>query len=518
MNVRTKVALTIFITGLFTAVGVVLAVLLAYQRFEHEAAYYRADAFLRRVVTQHTDLMRMWERFGEDFTGFLGNLVLYDPDTQLYLLAPDGTVLSSTIAKALPPGYKVRMGPVLEAAGDAPMPYVLGDDPERMDTAVVVAARPLRRQSIQPNGPVDGYLYLVCRPREFSEDRWTALRNTLSQPALLLMLAVVALATLLAAWVTAAVTRPLARLTHSVGAITRDALKGGPDGLPDPVSPALALEQHGQDEFGQLARGIRAMLDTLHQQWATLRRLDHFRREGVSNLSHDLRSPLTATTACLETLDNRWRDDPARSDDRQLLSVAMRNTHNAARLVQSLGDLARLDEPTFELHTEVMDARELIDDLSMRFAQRAQQLGIGLETPSGAGQPPALVALDIELIERALANLLDNALKFCPPGATVSLSASVESGEAGRRVAIRVRDTGPGIAAADLPHLFNRFYQSRSNVAPATGEGGKGLGLAIVKRIVELHGGTLEVRSESGAGTEVVMALPAAGAGTASAG
>lgn len=515
MNVRTKIALTIFTTGLLTAVGVVLAVLLAFQRFEHESAYYRADAFLRRVVSQHTDLLGMWERFGDDFTGFLGNLVLYDPATQLYLLAPDGTVLSSTVSKPLPPGYKVRMQPVLEAAGDAPMPYVLGDDPERMDTAVVVAARPLRRQSILPNATVAGYLYLVCRPREFTEGRWTALRNTLSQPALLLMLAVVAMATLLAAWVTAAVTRPLARLTLSVSTITRDVLKGGPAGPPDPLSPTLALpEKHGQDEFGQLARGIRAMLDTLHQQWATLRRLDHFRREGVSNLSHDLRSPLTATTACLETLDNRWRDDPSRTDDRQLLSVAMRNTHNAARLVQSLGDLARLDEPTFELHTQVLDVRELMDDLSMRFAQRAQQLGIRVEAASDPQQPPALASLDIELIERALANLLDNALKFCPPGATISLSASVEPGERGRVVAIRVRDTGPGIPSSDLPHLFDRFYQSRSNVAPATGEGGKGLGLAIVKRIVELHGGALDVHSVPGAGTEVVLTLPAADNGT----
>ena len=83
MKVRLKIALTIFLTGLFTALGVVAAIVLAYERFEHESAYYRADAFLKRVVLQHNDLLGMRSRFGEDFDDFLSNLVLYEPDTQL---------------------------------------------------------------------------------------------------------------------------------------------------------------------------------------------------------------------------------------------------------------------------------------------------------------------------------------------------------------------------------------------------------------------------------------------------
>jgi signal transduction histidine kinase len=479
VTVRAKIALTIFVTGLLTAIGVVAAVLLALQRFEHESAYYRADAFLKRVVTQHTDLLAMRERFGDDFTGFLRNLVLYEANTQLYLLAPDGTVLNTTGDAQLPPGFKVRMAPVMEAAGEEPMPYVMGDDPEHMDTSVVIAARPLRRQSIAPGGPPAGYLYLVCRPRVFTEGRWAALTSTLSQPALLMMLAVVAAATLLAAWVTAAVTRPLARLTASVDAVTRDGLEGLASGAPDGASPALALQDtsaggrfamhdaSARDEFGLLARGIGAMLQTLRTQWATLRRLDHFRREGVSNLSHDLRSPLTATTACLETLDNRWAGDAARDADRQLVEVALRNTRNAARLVQSLGDLARLDEPEFKLKAQVLDVSELLDDVAMRFAERARQQGVHLATPESPGRAaaPALASVDVELIERAVANLVDNALKFCAPGATVTLGAATHTTPEGKSVTLCVRDSGAGIAATDLPHLFDRFYQSRQSVA-----------------------------------------------------
>ena len=104
------------------------------------------------------------------------------------------------------------------------------------------------------------------------------------------------------------------------------------------------------------------------------------------------------------------------------------------------------------------------------------------------------------------ANLVDNALKFCGRGERITLAAR----HAGDTVQVSVADTGHGIAAADLPHLFDRFYQSRHSVAPATGEGGKGLGLAIVKRIAELHGGSVSVQSAQGHGTTVTLSLPAA--------
>ncbi|MBX3654705.1 MAG: HAMP domain-containing histidine kinase [Ramlibacter sp.] len=506
MTVRAKIAFTIFFTGLLTVIGVLVTVLMAFQRFEHESAYYRGDAFLKRVVTQNPDLLTMQRRFPEEFMVFFANLVLYEPDTQLYLLGADGTVLASTSEKRLPEGFKVRLAPVQEAAGSAPMPYVLGDDPQRMDTRAVIAAKALRRTVIRPDEPVAGYLYLVSQPRTLTEDRVAALRGSLAEPGLMLILAVVAVATLLAAWVTAAVTRPLARLTSAVSAVTREGIDGLASGATPADDAALAWpDTQARDEFGQLARGMGAMLATLRAQWGTLRRLDHFRREGVSNLSHDLRSPLTATAACLETLDNRWADDPDRASDRALIAVALRNTHNAARMVQSLGDLAQLDEPEFKLRGEVLDLTELLDGVAMRFAARAATLGVEL-LAAPPQEPAALAVVDVELLERAVANLVDNALKFCGSGGRITLQAITQDHE----VVVQVQDTGPGIPAADLPHLFDRFYQSRQSVAPATGEGGKGLGLAIVKRIAELHGGQVRVTSQIGQGTRVEIVLPAA--------
>lgn len=488
MTVRVKLALTIFITGVLTMLGCIAAVLFAFQRFEHETTYHRANAFLGRVVEAYDDLFELHQRRPQDFPGFLRSLVLFEPDTQLYLLDADGTVLATSGQAKLPPGFKVALEPVRQAVGPVPMPYVMGDDPERMDAGAVIAAKAVRRAVIRQESPVAGYLYLVAHKEKVPD--WMTLVSSIAKPALALIVAVVAGASLLAWWVIATVTRPLRRLSEAVAAVGREGLGGGAADLPalPGVSP--------RDEFGQLAAGFRAML-------AALRRHDHFRRQGVSNLSHDLRSPLTATTACLETLDTRWAGAPGREDDRQLVAVALRNTRNAARLVQSLGDLAQLDEPEFKLRPEVVDAAEVLDDIVLRFRPRADERGVVLEAaPDGA---PAHAALDIELVERAVANLVDNALKFCRRGDRVTLSAR----RTGDRVALVVADTGPGIPAEDLPHLFDRFYQARGSVAPATGEGGKGLGLAIVKRIAELHGGSVSVDSAPGAGTTVTLALPA---------
>ncbi|RQP24430.1 sensor histidine kinase [Piscinibacter terrae] len=502
MTVRLKLALTIFITGALTALGVIATVLVAFQRFEHETTYYRANAFLNRVVAMYDNMFEMHERHPDEFTGFLRNLVLFEPDTQLYLLDAQGTVLAFTGEARLPPGFKVDLRPVREAVGDKPMPYVMGDDPERMDADAVIAAKTIKRAVIRNDEPMAGYLYLVAHQRTSPEDRWQVLGSSLGKPAVAGILGVVGLSSLLAWWVIAMVTRPLRQLSDAVAAVSREGLGSG---AADPDAVALPSQRAGE-EFSQLAVGFRAMLRTLRQQWEALRRLDHFRREGVSNLSHDLRSPLTATAACLETLETRWAGQPDRAEDLGLVSMALRNTRNAARLVQSLGDLAQLDEPEFKIQAEVLDAGELLDDIALRFGERAAQRGVGIAAAAQAEGEPPFAALDIELFERAIANLVDNALKFCRPGDRIALSAKVEDD----RVSVCVEDTGPGIPPADVPHLFDRFYQSRQSVAPATGEGGKGLGLAIVKRIAELHGGDVFVQSELGRGTKVALSLPRA--------
>lgn len=499
MTVRARLALTIFLTGLLTAVGVMLTVGIAFMRFERERTYDRANAFLERVAASQVDILEQHRRDPAPFTGWLKSLLLFEPDCQLYLLAADGTVLASTGTKPLPAGFKVALTPVREAAAAARgerMPYVMGDDPERMNLDAVIASRELRRPTNRPGGEVAGYLYLVSQLPMEAENRQALWRSTLAAPALGVVLAVIVLATALAAWAVVTVTRPLRAISAEVGAAAR---AGFDAQAAAPASAPLARN----DEFGELHRGFHQLMARLRAQWDRLTELDRFRREGVSNFSHDLRSPLTAAAASLETLQQRWAGDAGRAQDQQLVEVALRNTRNAARLVRSLSDLALLDEPQFRLQPMVLDIGEVLDDIAMRFAGRAAELGIALSCEATGERAPH-AAVDVELFERAVANLIDNALKFTPRGGAVKLCSEVR----GEQVVVSIADDGAGISGEELPHLFDRLYRNRGSVAPASSDEGKGLGLAIVKRIVELHGGTVSIRSSAGRGTQVEIHLP----------
>jgi len=499
LTVRRRIALTIFASGLLTALAVIFTVMVAFQRFEHESLYDRGNAFLGRVVARHDDMMEQQARQPEDFSAWLKALLLFEPDTQLYLLDADGKVLASTNETPLAPGFKVALDPVKQAVaaaeGKRRAPYVMGDDPEHMNADAVITARALGRALIRPSEPVAGYLYLVAQGAAPREGRFELFRSSLAGPALASVLAVIVLATLLASWIVATVTRPLRVLSSAVAAAARD----GFDATPEPaiIPPASGR----RDEFGQLHEGFQMLLATLRRQWDTLRTLDRFRREGVSNLSHDLRSPLTATVACLETLEQRWAGDEARGADRALVEVALRNTRNAAQLVRSLGDLAQLDEPEFKLKTMRLDVGELLDDISLRFGDRAQRQQVSLLSEA-AGGPAPVAFIDIELFERAVANLVDNALRYTPAGGRITLAAQAFEGQ----VRVTVSDSGAGIPAAEQAQLFDRLFQG----SDARSEGGKGLGLAIVKRIAELHGGGVAVQSAAGVGTVVTISLPAA--------
>ncbi|MES2888217.1 MAG: HAMP domain-containing sensor histidine kinase [Pseudomonadota bacterium] len=513
-RVRSKIALTMAATGLITALGVLATMALAFQRFERESTYQRANQFLDRVMMLHDNLFEWQDRDPEQLNTLLSSLVSFEPDSELYLLAADGTLLAASGQVRWPAGVKVRLAPVqLAHELQRTVSYVMGDDPARMDEHAIVAARALQRAVIRPGPSTQGYLYVVCHQPALPAGRWEIFRSSVAGPALGVVVVLIVLGTGLAMWITTAVTRPLRQLTQAVAKVTQEGLQvhAAPSSGPLGVDTTADMPR-SHDEWDQLRDGFALMLRTLRAQWDALSRLDHFRREGVSNLSHDLRSPLTATVACLETLERRWADSPvedmARREDRRLVEVALRNTHNAARLVRSMGELAQLDEPTFQLRLDTFNLNELLDDIALRFADRAAQQGVALRCQPGQPAEP-MARVDVELFERAIANLIDNALKFTPAGGHIVLAAQVQPGQPSQ-VRVSVQDDGAGIADADQPHLFDRFYQSRDSVAPATGEGGKGLGLAIVQRIAELHGGRLTLHSRLGEGTCVSLALPQA--------
>ncbi|MCB1047462.1 MAG: HAMP domain-containing protein [Calditrichaeota bacterium] len=258
--------------------------------------------------------------------------------------------------------------------------------------------------------------------------------------------------------------------------------------------PAPAL-----DEVGQLGSRFNDMADTIVSNMDELRKTDRLRRELIANVSHDLRSPMASIQGYLETLV--MKNDTLGPEDRgRYLDISLQNTRSLGSLVNQLFELSKLDARQVEPEMERFSIAELLQDLVMQYDARAKEAGLILELDRPTALSPVLG--DIALVERVLTNLLDNALRYTPAGGRVSIIPA----DTLQGVRIEVRDTGAGISAEDLPRIFERFF--RVEKSRGRGRGGAGLGLAICKKIVELHGGLLEVRSTLEQGTTFAFILP----------
>ena len=226
-----------------------------------------------------------------------------------------------------------------------------------------------------------------------------------------------------------------------------------------------------------------------------LRRLEAVRRDFVANASHELRSPLTTVRAAAETLRTVENDDQASA---RFLDLIERNAERLASLIDDLLELSRIESRELNVHLEPVSLASVVDRSLAQHAHRAQLKRISLaHAVSGAPE----VSADRRALEHVLGNLVDNALKYCPEGASVSVSAQTE----GQAVRVSVADTGPGIAPEHLPRVFERFY--RVDAGRSRELGGTGLGLSIVKHLVEAMGGTVSASSTLGAGSTFSFTL-----------
>jgi two-component system phosphate regulon sensor histidine kinase PhoR len=229
-----------------------------------------------------------------------------------------------------------------------------------------------------------------------------------------------------------------------------------------------------------------------------LKRLESVRRDFVANASHELRSPLTTIRAAAETLESA-SDDPEGA--RHFIELIMRNAERLQHLVDDMLELSRIESREMALQLEVVGLEAVAERSVAQHLPLAQQKGIALAHEPGMPS----VRADRRALEQVLGNLLDNALKYCPAGAVVRVSAAAENG----RVRVSVVDNGPGIAPPHLERIFERFY--RVDAGRSRELGGTGLGLAIVKHLVETMGGTVAVESRVGAGSTFSFTLPAGG-------
>ena len=268
-------------------------------------------------------------------------------------------------------------------------------------------------------------------------------------------------------------------------------------------------QQHADVELYQPARYLGAIATPIVEAEATwvlltihdltrMHQVETTRREFVTNVSHELRSPLASVKAIVETLDNGALEE--KEVARDFVRRINGEVDRMSRMVGDLLDLARLDSRQGLLSLHTVDLRLLMNEVKGSFQERADYKNVRVEVITPERLPRAVG--DEERLRQVLTNLLDNALKFTPGSGWVTLSAYPEE----EMVRVGVRDSGVGIPEGHLPHIFERFYK----VDRSRQGGGTGLGLAIVKHIVQAHGSEVAVQSREGEGSAFTFTLPRA--------
>jgi len=250
----------------------------------------------------------------------------------------------------------------------------------------------------------------------------------------------------------------------------------------------------------RLPGGETGVVAVLHDV-SELRRLEQVRTEFVANVSHELRTPLTAIQGYVETLLGGAIAEPENAQ--RFLEIVLRHTERLGRLLGDLADLSNIELGKLALRLAETKLAPIVESVLEITWPRAESGRVALEAHVPDALPP--VYADHDRVAQILINLVDNAVKYTPPGGRVSVSAAVVAGPA---VEVSVRDSGVGISSADLPRVTERFY--RVDKARSRELGGTGLGLAIVKHLVAAHGGNLQLESELGRGTLVRFTLPVA--------
>ncbi len=260
------------------------------------------------------------------------------------------------------------------------------------------------------------------------------------------------------------------------------------------TSPSASKIPPSHDEIGQLARAFNLMVARLDLAFARQKRF-------VADVSHELRTPLTALGGGMEMLlIGAEAGDPEAS--RRLMRGMYAEVERMRRLVEDLLTLTRLDEGKMQLRLERLDPAALMNGIY----EQAQHLERGQEIRRDVESQLPEIWADGDRLRQVLLNLVDNALKFTPAEGTVTLRARRDGADA---VTLEVEDTGRGIPADALPHVFERFYRADPSRVRSAGQvGGSGLGLSIARSLVEACGGTIAIASEEGHGTHVTVRFP----------
>lgn len=475
--------------GLLALVGGLLVVVSVFTtELYQQEANQKLNRMLAELIASERDLMRDSRVNNAAVKEIFSMLMTVNPSIEVYLLDRQGTILSYSAEPGKVKRAAVDLGPITAFLEGREAYPILGDDPRSTVGRKIFSASRIPR-----SGPLEGYLYVILGGESYD----TVLQKLQGSYILRLSLWVIIVSLLVAAGAGLALfaylTRRLRRLAVAMGAYA--------DGTAFNELVLPRADRGPSDEISRLTATFRLMAGRIEQQVASLRNVDAQRRELIAGVSHDLRTPLATLQGYMETL--LMRDSVLSQEERrQYLEIAIRHCSQLTTLVAGLFDLSRLEAGEMTIHREPFSIGELVQDVVQKFQLEGRNRGVRVTTNADAAVP--FVSADIALIERVLENLIANAVRYTPEGGAVSVLLS----PGGHAVAVSVSDTGAGIPAEELQHIFDRYYRAGQGRKDRTGHAG--LGLAIVKKILDLHGVGISAASEPQKGTAFSFSLPVA--------
>jgi signal transduction histidine kinase len=407
-----------------------------------------------------------------------------DPEQNPFVITiPDTLDLSSSRIREIPPGYIEALLEQIQTQYLRRANQPLGRQIFLRDVSNSILGLPIdrsRRTLSLPIGESDipnGYVQVLEGP-----DFGAETLETTKRVFLIVAGCSVLLSGIIGLFISRRLTSPIVQLTDIAGQMSTGDLS-----VRSPV--------FGKDEIGQLAQRFNQMAERLEESFTILSGERDTLRRFISDASHELRTPITAMKNFIELLQGKAiKDTEARNE---FLSKSQIQLDRMEWITQNLLDLSRLEAGLLALNLEQRSVKDILASITASFKSRADKEDIKFLI----GEPDLSfdVLADQSLLEIALFNLLDNALKFTSKGGKIKITA----GDDEDQISFSVQDTGTGIKEDDLPHIFERFYRGKSVTAE-----GSGLGLAMVESVVKAHGGQINVETEPDIGSTFSIILP----------
>lgn len=417
----------------------------------------------------------------ELFGDLMHDMMAVNRGIEVYLLNKEGEIQYSVVLEHNDntPMESVSLDPInsyLKAKG---LKFMMGDDPLNPGEQKIFSVAPFKIQDHE------GFIYIILAGKEFqliSDHLFGQYFTKLGSVAALLTMLFAFIIGMISIWF---LTKNLRLITQTV----RKFQEGDLD---------IRIENPENSDIEVFARSFNEMADSIVGNMDKMKSVDNLRRELIANVSHDLRTPLAVLKGYVETLQIK-KDSLSEEQKQEYLHITHTNIDKLSNLINQLFEYSKLEAEQVVPIKEPFSITELSHDLIAKFKVLAKQKEISLQLDNP--EENCLVFADVSLVERALQNLIENAIKYTENGGKVTLSLLKK----GSHIEIIITDTGNGIPINEQPFIFERYKQVDKNVQ----KNGYGLGLAIVKKIMDLHDTTITVLSKPHEGSSFIFYLPA---------